>query len=220
MSLDVEVSSPDYSGNLQLIVDDLTEKGWSYTQNLITQEQSLLLAQEALLRREKGKFKKAAVGKGEEAAIHSSIRNDQIMWLQDDEAHEVIVDYLRFIESLRVSLNKTLFMGASQFEGHFALYEQGAFYKRHLDCFKDQPRRCLSCLLYLNDQWGPEDGGVLRLYDDPENPSSYQDFPPLGGSFMVFLSDVYEHEVLPAKRDRLSLTGWLKRSDSNPLMNL
>ena len=35
-----------------------------------------------------------------------------------------------------------------------------------------------------------------------------QDVLPQGGRLVAFLSDRFEHEVLPARRDRLSFTGW------------
>jgi len=33
---------------------------------------------------------------------------------------------------------------------------------------------------------------------------------PTGGTLVLFLSERFAHEVLPAKRERLSLTGWFK----------
>jgi hypothetical protein len=34
---------------------------------------------------------------------------------------------------------------------------------------------------------------------------------PEGGTLVAFLSDRFEHEVLPARRQRLSLTGWFRQ---------
>ena len=69
----------------------------------------------------------------------------------------------------------------------------------------------LSWALYLNDDWRAEEGGALRLYTQGQARPSCLEFPPRGGRLMVFLSERFEHEVLPAKRERLSITGWFRR---------
>lgn len=99
-------------------------------------------------------------------------------------------------------------LGLEDFESHFALYPPGAFYLKHVDRFRDDDRRMVSAVLYLNDDWLPEHGGQLRMYLDE---SLEQDVVPNGGCLVVFLSGDIPHEVLPATRDRLSLTGWFRR---------
>jgi SM-20-related protein len=69
----------------------------------------------------------------------------------------------------------------------------------------------LSWALYLNDDWRAEEGGALRLYMQAQARAPFVEFPPRGGRLMVFLSQRFEHEVLPAKRERLSITGWFRR---------
>jgi SM-20-related protein len=39
---------------------------------------------------------------------------------------------------------------------------------------------------------------------------------PTGGCLVVFLSGEVPHEVLPATRERLSLTGWFRRRGNEP----
>ena len=41
---------------------------------------------------------------------------------------------------------------------------------------------------------------------------THLDLYPEGGSLAVFMSAGFEHEVLPATRDRLSITGWFFRN--------
>ena len=82
------------------------------------------------------------------------------------------------------------------------MYPPGAFYRRHLDRFASDDRRALSCVLYLNEAWRAEDGGALRLY----LPGRHRDVLPRAGTLVAFLSERFEHEVLPAQRERLSLT--------------
>jgi SM-20-related protein len=107
-----------------------------------------------------------------------------------------------------------LYLGLEDFESHFALYPPGAFYLKHLDRFRDNDRRTVSAVLYLNQDWQAEQGGALRLYlADGET----RDVLPQAGSLLVFLSADMPHEVLPATRDRLSLTGWFRRRGNGPL---
>ena len=78
----------------------------------------------------------------------------------------------------------------------------------------DDDRRAVSAVFYLNSDWLPEQGGALRLYlaDGRE-----LDVLPEAGTLVVFLSADLPHEVLPATRERLSLTGWLRRRGNSPL---
>ena len=67
--------------------------------------------------------------------------------------------------------------------------------------------RVVSCVLYLNDGWKASDGGALRIYCDDD----VREVMPVGGTLVCFLSERFEHEVLPATRERLSITGWFRR---------
>jgi SM-20-related protein len=139
------------------------------------------------------------------------VRGDRIAWIEPQTAGPAVLDYLERLEGLREVLNREFFLGLFDFEGHLASYPAGSFYRRHLDQFRGVERRTLSCILYLNQDWEPRDRGHLRIYTDPADPRAYEDIAPLGGTLVTFLSARFEHEVLPARRDRLSLTGWLRR---------
>lgn len=117
------------------------------------------------------------------------------------------------MDGLRQAINQGLFLGLEDFECHFALYPPGAFYKRHLDRFRDDDRRMVSAVLYLNEGWQPEDGGQLRMFLDGDREHDVQ---PRAGTLVVFLSGDVPHEVLPAGRERLSLTGWFRRRGNDP----
>ncbi len=69
----------------------------------------------------------------------------------------------------------------------------------------------ISCILYLNPDWTPEDGGLLRIYPPDATDEAGIDVVPHAGTFVCFLSDRIPHEVLPARRERFSLTGWMHR---------
>jgi SM-20-related protein len=112
-------------------------------------------------------------------------------------------------ETLRQGVNQALYLGLFDLEVHFAVYPPGGGYHRHLDRFRDDDRRSLTVVLYLNEDWCAEDGGLLRFW--PEAEGDAIDIVPAGGTLVTFLSDRFWHEVLPARRQRLSLTGWFRR---------
>src|SRR5690554_4581194 len=189
------------------IVDDLATHGWSQQAIFIPTDLTTQLAAECQNRAQQGQLEPAAVGRGTSKTVHDKIRGDHIQWL--DAGHDAAVDrYLGLMEQLRSAINQTLFLGLDDFESHFALYPPGAFYKKHLDRFRDDDRRVITCVAYLNEQWLPEQGGELRMYLDDQQT---HDVVPQAGTLLVFMSEKWPHEVLPATRDRLSITGWLRR---------
>jgi len=113
------------------------------------------------------------------------------------------------IDQLKDSLNRNFFIGLEDFEGHFAIYPEGSFYKKHLDQFKTQQLRLITCILYLNFDRKTDDGGELRIYTEKET----VDILPEACKFICFRSDEIYHEVLPCKSKRFSLTGWLRKTD-------
>ena len=195
------------------IVDDLAEHGWSQQNIFLPSALTEELARDCLERARLGQLKPAATGRGATAQVREGIRGDAIEWVERGQSAPVD-RYLGLMESLRQSLNQSLFLGLEDFESHFAFYPPGAYYLRHLDRFNDDDRRSVSAVLYLNQAWLPEDGGQLRLYLPNER---IHDVVPTGGALVVFLSGQIPHEVLPANRERLSLTGWFRRRGSGPL---
>jgi SM-20-related protein len=114
------------------------------------------------------------------------------------------------METLRENFNRTQYLGLTELESHFTIYPPGAFYRRHLDRFRGSEQRQISSILYLNQGWSHEHGGQLRLYLDETDDAAYLDIEPAGGTLVLFLSDRFWHEVLPATRQRMSLTGWFR----------
>ena len=104
-------------------------------------------------------------------------------------------------------LNSTCYAGINDYEFHYAVYEQGSFYKRHKDQFKNDSNRKYSLISYLNENWLEEDGGELVVYQH----GSAQKILPLSQTAVFFKSDEMEHEVARANRQRMSISGWLKR---------
>ncbi|WP_201191570.1 2OG-Fe(II) oxygenase [Pseudomonas fluorescens] len=194
------------------IVDELAEHGWSQQNIFLPMDLTRALAAECRKRAAEGELAPAAVGRGPTSEIREAIRGDRIQWIEPGQA-PACDSYLALMDSLREAINRGLFLGLEDFESHFALYPPGAFYLRHLDRFRDDDRRTVSAVLYLNEAWLPQEGGQLRMY--LKDRGEY-DVLPTGGCLVVFLSGEVPHEVLPASRDRLSLTGWFRRRGNEP----
>ncbi len=144
------------------------------------------------------------------------VREDFVCWL-DTPGHTPSERlYFERMEVLRLALNRELTLGLFALEAHLAVYPPGARYGCHLDRFQDDDHRVISVSLYLNSDWGAEDGGALRLYLGEPESEPYEDVLPAGGTLVCFLSGRFHHEVLPSHRERLSVTGWFTRSQPIP----
>lgn len=157
---------------------------------------------------QEGTFREAAVGRHDERRVHRELRNDFIMWLNFAELTAAQRRYLDLMEAFRLHVNRQMYLGLFEYEAQFAVYPPGHFYRKHVDAFRGASSRVVSCVLYLNLRWVDEDGGALRLYLEDHEPPTCMDILPRGGRFVTFLSDRFYHEVRPAGRERLSLTGW------------
>lgn len=154
----------------------------------------------------------AGVGRQDDFQVNRQIRRDKIRWLEGDT--EMQQAFLAWMELVRLGLNRRLFMGLFDYECHYASYAPGAFYKKHLDAFKNplnpaQPNRVLSTVLYLNPEWRVGDGGELLLYDE-DDAHLLETVAPEYGKLVIFLSDRFPHEVLVAHRERQSIAGWFR----------
>ena len=165
---------------------------------------------------EQGGFNIAGIGKQQYYQLNRNIRGDHIQWLDHHNPPEACRPFFGRLQEMIRYFNRSLYLGIRDMELHFAVYPEGAFYKRHLDVFQHTKARKLSIVCYLNFEWAVEDGGQLRLYLPQENgPEQHVDILPVAGRLVCFNSQTLEHEVLPGQRKRFSITGWLK--DDLPL---
>ena len=172
-------------------------------------------------------FARAGIGRDDRLQQLDTVRRDRIHWLDADR--EVTAWYFRWVESLRLGLNRALFLGLFDYECHLAWYPPGAFYKTHVDAFRGDDNRKVSTVLYLNPQWEPGDGGELVIYEaigEPEDAVTASAdsgtagpveviVTPTFGTMVLFLSEEFPHEVTTADADRHSLAGWF-RVNANP----
>ena len=148
----------------------------------------------------------AQVGRGDGRALRIGVRGDATLWLDDLRCGDAARAYLQALAKLRAELNERLYLGLTGVEAHYAAYPPETGYARHRDRFRDSDARVVSVVSYLNDDWLDTDGGALRVHCDGGD----VDVAPIGGSSVCFLSEL-EHEVLPARRERLSIAGWMTR---------
>ena len=197
-------------GKFAAIIDALASNGWIIIPDFLPKNYLKNLAEEASSAWESGDFSRAGVGQGDQLKVRTEIRSDFIHWLEPENLTALQREYWQLLDDLRLEINRHLYLGLWSFEGHFAVYPAGSFYKKHIDQFQTTRHRMVSCLLYLNENWQPEDGGQLRIFY-PGSEERFIEVLPTFGTFVCFRSDTIVHEVLPAKRERFSLTGWLRK---------
>ncbi|KAF0814742.1 hypothetical protein IGB42_00797 [Andreprevotia sp. IGB-42] len=186
------------------IADGLAGPGWVTVEGFLSDTEAAALLAHARERRDN--FSRAGIGREGLHQLNAAIRSDEVLWLDNEEAADQLA--LQRLDAVREMLNRDLYLGLAELECHLAVYPEGSFYSRHIDQHRNQDTRVVTIVLYLNADWQPENGGELRLYLDD---GSHQDILPQAGKLVVFMSDRFEHEVLPARRERWSLTGWLRR---------
>ncbi|MEO6882655.1 MAG: 2OG-Fe(II) oxygenase [Bacteroidia bacterium] len=194
--------------NFDNLADSLADKAWAISKNFLSNEILDELLDDQKNNFSEGHFKQASIGKGSDKKIISEIRNDFIFWMDEFQLSAPQKKYWDQMEELRKHLNRALFIGVNKLEAHHAIYPKNSFYKKHLDCFSNDDARVISCVLYLNKDWKPSDGGYLRMYESEEK---YTDIAPEYGTFVCFISNKIPHEVLISNENRHSITAWFKR---------
>ncbi|AOT07810.1 2OG-Fe(II) oxygenase [Pseudoalteromonas luteoviolacea] len=189
------------------IADDLRSTGLSIIENAMDPIIIQALNQR-IASLEEDTFQTAGIGRQSDHEKNALIRRDKIRWL--DRSNELEAGYLQAMDDLKDYLNRRLFMGLFSYESHFAHYEKGAFYKKHLDAFKGKANRVLTTVFYLNEDWQTEDGGELVIYQAEDHNKALCKVLPQQGTLVTFLSDEFPHEVLAANKSRYSIAGWFR----------
>jgi SM-20-related protein len=193
------------------IIDDLLQQKYSIVEHFFSKEEVLALRSSLLQKYEEDRFRKSAIGNQANEKVIGAIRGDFILWLDETNASDAEAHFFARLNDFKEYLNRTCFMGINEKEFHYAVYPEGTYYKRHLDTFQNDSRRKLSLVCYLNgEEWKPEYGGELTIYLNGDGGEKAIDIYPVQGRMVVFESQVLEHEVKPVKRERMSITGWLK----------
>lgn len=193
------------------VVEGLVQQGWVvvpgfFGETLVEQLQNEILALQA-----RDELQRAGIGREQEHHRNDLIRRDKTYWLDGSTLAQC--RYLELMEQLRLQINRELFLGLFDFEAHFALYESGGFYRKHLDAFQGRSSRIVSVVSYLNPGWQEQHGGCLNIYDPMGNTCVAQVMPE-AGTLVCFLSEQIPHEVTLAQRSRCSIAGWFRRNES------
>lgn len=177
------------------------------TENFLSTALVQSLRQNLHLLFESKKMQAAGIGNQAVATHNKLIRSDVIFWL--DRSHNDIFEneFFDLMDAFVLHLNHTCYTGINGYEFHYALYEKGSFYTKHLDQFKSNDSRKYSMIMYLNDDWQNADGGELCVHHQDE---PLQLIAPIGGTSVFFQSNELLHEVLVTNKPRMSITGWLK----------
>ncbi|UAB82039.1 2OG-Fe(II) oxygenase [Marixanthomonas sp. SCSIO 43207] len=193
----------------ETIIEDIQKQKFSIVDGFFSAEEVVQLRDSLLEKYEADRFKKSAIGNRVNEEIHSEIRGDFILWIDQLKASPTEQLFFNKINELVEYLNRTCFLGILHKEFHYAVYPKGTFYAKHLDTFQNDDRRKLSVVCYLNEaNWPKENGGELSLYLDT---TEVLDVLPLPCRVVIFESQELEHEVKVVKAaERYSITGWLK----------
>ncbi|MCB0630087.1 MAG: 2OG-Fe(II) oxygenase [Lewinella sp.] len=191
----------------EALIDGIVDRHFAVLDGFLSELEVVSLRSSFEQKLEDGAFHRAGIGQGEQHTRDAEFRGDLIHWLDRSTALPTGQAFLDRMDGFVSYLNRTCYTGLNGYEFHYAVYPTGTFYKRHLDQFHQDDHRRYSVICYLNDNWQPEDGGELVIY----HPDGDVVIEPLGGRVVFFESALLEHEVLPARRDRYSLTGWLRR---------
>ncbi|MBL7707506.1 MAG: 2OG-Fe(II) oxygenase [Chitinophagaceae bacterium] len=195
------------SKNFDQLINSYLENKIGIDTGFITPSLSEGLRQNILQLQNDDRMVAAGIGNDIVSDAHQKIRGDKIYWMDKSHSNIFENEFLELVNDFVGHLNETCYTGINSYEFHYAVYEEGSFYKRHKDQFRNDSNRKYSLISYLNKNWKEEDGGQLQVYQAEE----IQQIMPQSQTAVFFKSDEMEHEVLKANRQRMSVTGWLKQ---------
>lgn len=188
------------------IITNLSEKKYAIIDTFFDEELLGGLLETANKNILQSKLHEAGIGNQSSLSVNKQIRSDKILWLDEKGGNRFEKRFFEKINHFSDYLNQTCYTGINGSEFHYACYEPGTFYKKHIDRFKNDNARKFSVITYLNLNWKDDSGGELVVYTLHEKVVVKPEF----GKTVIFKSDELEHEVLVSNNRRLSITGWLK----------
>ncbi len=191
----------------QTLEDALYDKGFYIIDNFLNSQDYQSLGLQAQKFYQQGYFKSAKIGRQLTAMNNLLIRKDEIYWLDEKTPDKSLNSYFNKVNAIAEKINQHFFLSLVDFEAHFSIYQPGAFYKLHIDQFRNQEARQISCVYYLNQDWQETMGGELKIYT-AEN-KLLTTVLPQGNRFICFKSSL-PHEVCTTHEPRFSIAGWMK----------
>ena len=238
--LRVAIQSTEIPQITQQDIDSLSKKGYVIIPNFLPRELVDELRDDILQLRSGAAFKEAKIGQDSTNSLNKSIRIAETCFIGrnrpeltritgDDSVRDRSSGLYDILDNLCDNLVDLCWkeseakLDKSLTELLYAYYPTGGFYRRHRDAIPNSASvlRKYSLLLYLNrDGWSPEiDAGQLRIHLDgggdelPANTEpNFIDVDPLGGTLVLFKSEIIPHEVLNTNSERFALVGWYNRA--------
>jgi SM-20-related protein len=188
----------------------LADQNWVSFDGFFHEEELSQLLQAAEKKWDQGDFRSAQIGRSGLQKINQEIRSDSTCWV--DEKTLKVDFFWRKMSLIQRTLNQHFFLGIQNFEAHFARYESGQRYDRHIDQSPLKSalhgERLITFIVYLNKNWRASDAGELCIYQDSQEAL----IAPTWGKVILFKSDAISHSVQASHGLRWSLTGWFRRS--------
>ena len=190
----------------------MAQDEWASSSAIFPLEFCQKLAKKCLLIHAQGLFRPAAIGQGNTKINRTDLRGDFTSWIDEDTPSLLLRSFREQIDTIRLRLNESFYLGLREFETHFAVYPPGGEYKKHVDNPRGSGARQITFILYLNNAWEVGDGGELSFFQPGNEEILFTQIQPRIGTFVFFRSDVFPHQVEISKNQRLSLTGWFRNS--------
>jgi len=188
------------------LIDSFIENKVGIAEDFLSKSLSVHLKNNLKLLYADKQFQLAGTGNNAGFEHNKLSRSDIIYWLDRDHENIYENNFFDVMDNFVAHLNATCYIGITNYEFHYTLYEKGSFYKKHIDQFKNNDSRKYSIIIYLNEDWQQKDGGELCIH----HTNRLQNISPNNGKIVFFKSDELEHEVLITNKPRMSITGWLK----------
>lgn len=195
------------ANQFDVLINSFVDNNIGIDRNFLSPSLSLGLQQNIKQLQKDGMMTSAGIGNNQLKDAQQQMRSDKIYWLNKEHDDPFENQFLQQADELVEYLNRTCYAGINDYEFHYAVYEEGTFYRRHKDQFKNDSKRKYSLICYLNNNWTEEDGGQLVVYGD----GAALHILPHAETAVFFKSNESEHEVTRANRSRMSVTGWLKQ---------
>lgn len=188
---------------LKNINSALEEKGWFHQDYFLSPElcKSIIACAKDL------KFEEAKVSSGIKKNENQSIRKNSIKWITSWEENSSLKQVNTLFSEIMISLNEYFRLSIKRYESQLAIYQNGGFYKLHLDQHPGSRHRQISCCLYLNDC---DEGGELVLYKKGSKEEVDKIVTPRQGTLVLFISKDIFHEVKLVKATRYSISTWFR----------
>ena len=196
----------NFRATMDSILDNIHEHGYAVIEDAFPEGIIEGLLTDCL--ENQPEFKAAGIGRNQDSQLNKQIRKDKTLWLTGNSPAQA--DFMALTDELRLEVNRNFFLGLFDYECHYARYEIGDFYLKHLDAFKGKSNRVFTTVCYLNT---PDAGGELLIYAQ-DSDDVIARVAPKAGTLVVFESERFPHEVLAAESERYSIAGWFRMNNS------